>query len=153
MCTCLTELLQHKFGSHVLHASIPRIGQMFLRNGSAVSRIAVAYGVALMGMLVVGSFGHGGRIILTTLQTSSVLETQFCGIPLPSSYRRPAVSLVLSPPCMSTLQARPGLCLVSPMRKTPLTASKLAPVSWRRASTTTVAPWEYPSRMRHSDAS
>lgn len=152
-CSCSAQLLQHKLGSHALHTSISRICQMLLCDGSAVCRVAVANGVALIQLLVMGSFGLGGGRVRTTLQTSIVLETQFCGIPLPSSYRRPVVSFVLSPPCMSTLQARPGSCRVSPMRKTPFTASKLAPVSWRRASTTTVAPWEYPSRMRHSDAS
>ena len=38
----------------------------------------------------------------------------------------------------------------SPIKKTPLTALKALPVKLGNASSVAAAPWEYPSRMKHS---
>lgn len=49
---------------------------------------------------------------------------------------------MLEPPVESTLLARLGLCSGLPIRKTPFTASKAAPVIPARALTVAAEPWE-----------
>lgn len=74
------------------------------------------------------------------MHTSNVLDTQFEGMPWERAALRPLTFLVVVPPLLSTLQARPDLCSGSPMRKTPLTAEKLLPVKDGNALTVAAAP-------------
>lgn len=77
---------------------------------------------------------------LTLMQTSIVLLTQLEGTPLEPKEEMPLTFLVVVPPLLSTLHARPDLWSGSPSRMTPRTASNEAPVSCESAATVAAAP-------------
>jgi hypothetical protein len=70
-----------------------------------------------------------GRRRRTKLQTSKVFGTQLDGIPADNLAEIPLTFKVVVPPLVSTLHSNPALWSGFPIKKTPLTASKLAPVS------------------------